>query len=147
MTTILKPARQHNYRLSAYERKENDFYPTPSDLAAGLALGLSQLELELPKTAVDPCGGDGALRRSLASFGVGVRLSDLYPEKYLAASGYVTREPLDACDPEHLRLSLERAGLACRAVITNTPHNTFEACAIVSNLIALVEGQQVVRRA
>jgi hypothetical protein len=143
MTTILKPARQHNYRLSAYQRKANDFYPTPSDLAAGLALGLSQLGLELPKTAVDPCGGDGALRRSLAPFGIDVRLSDLYPEKYLAASGYVTREPLNACNPEHLRSSLEQADLACAAIITNTPHNTSEACAIVSNLIALVEGRHV----
>ena len=30
-----------------------------------------------------------------------------------------------------------------RAIITNTPHNTDEACAIVRNLISLVEGQQV----
>jgi hypothetical protein len=87
--------------------------------------------------------------RSLASncqelqFGTDVRLSDLCPEKYLAANGYVTREPLNACDPEHLRSSLEQADLACRAIITNTPHNTSEAYAIVSNLIALVEGRHV----
>ena len=40
MTMALKPAREHGYRLSAYARKENDFYPTPSDLAISLALGL-----------------------------------------------------------------------------------------------------------
>jgi hypothetical protein len=96
MTPILKPARQHSYCLTSYQRKENDFYPTPSDLVAGLALGLSRLGLELPSTALDPCGGDGALRRSLASSGIDVGLSDFYPEKYPAASGYVTREPLHA---------------------------------------------------
>jgi hypothetical protein len=70
MTAVVKPVRKHNYRLSSYQRKENDFYPTPSDLAAGLALGLSQLGPALPSIALDPCGGDGAHRRSLASFGI-----------------------------------------------------------------------------
>jgi hypothetical protein len=32
---------------------------------------------------------------------------------------------------------------SCTAIITNTPHNTDEACAIVRNLVALVEAQQV----
>jgi hypothetical protein len=82
MTIALKPAHQHNYRLSAYERKANDFYPTPSDLAISFALGLQQLGLHLPRVALDPCDGDGALRRCLAPFRVDVRLSDLYPEMY-----------------------------------------------------------------
>jgi hypothetical protein len=34
-------------------------------------------------------------------------------------------------------------GADCTAIITNTPHNTDEACAIVRNLVALVEGQHV----
>ena len=76
-------------------------------------------------------------------FGVDVRLSDLYPETYPAADGYVTSEPLDASDPEHLKYALELADVGCTAIITNTPHNTDEACAIVSNLISLVEGQHV----
>jgi hypothetical protein len=143
MTPALKPVRLHGYRLTAYERKENDFYPTPSDLAAGLAIGLTRLGLDLPRIAIDPCGGDGALRRSLAPFGIDVRLSDLYPEMYPTADGYVTREPLDACELEHLYDAFELAGPACKAVITNTPHNTSEACAIVKNLIALVEGQDL----
>jgi hypothetical protein len=143
MRSGLKSAHPHNYRLSAYKRKANDFYPTPSDLATGLARGLSRLGFDLPRMALDPCGGDGALRRGLAPFGIDVRLSDLYPEKYPAADGYVSREPLNACDPEHLRSSLEQAGLACRVIVTNTPHNTFEARAIVGNLIALVEGQRI----
>jgi hypothetical protein len=42
-----------------------------------------------------------------------------------------------------LRFAFELAGADCTAVITNTPHNTKEACAIVKNLIALVEGQRV----
>jgi hypothetical protein len=59
MTIAHKPAKQHTYRLSAYERNENDFYPTPSDLATSLPFGLSQLGLDLPRVALDPCGGDG----------------------------------------------------------------------------------------
>ena len=141
MTTVIKPALQHSYRLSAFQRRDNDFYPTPSDLVASLAPGLSRLGLGLPRVALDPCGGDGALRRSLAPFGVDVRLSDLYPERYLGADGYITSQPLDASDPEHLQYAFELAGPA--AIITNTPHNTAEACAIVRNLVALVEGQHV----
>jgi hypothetical protein len=142
MTMALKPAREHGYRLSAYARKENDFYPTPRDLAISLALGLPRLGLDLPRVALDPCGGDGALRRALRSFGVEVRLSDLYPEMYPGADGYVTSEPLDASEPEQLRHAFELAR-DCSAIVTNTPHNTKEACAIVENLIALVEGRQV----
>jgi hypothetical protein len=141
--TVLKIALQHSYRLSAFERRDNDFYPTPSDLVASLPLGLSRLGLELPRVTLDPCGGDGALRRSLAPFGVDVRLSDLYPDKYPGADGYVTSQPLDASDPEHLQCAFEQAGPDCDAIVTNTPHNTDEACAIVTNLIALVEGRQV----
>ena len=143
MTMALKPAREHGYRLSAYARKENDFYPTPSDLAISLALGLPRLGLDLPSVALDPCGGDGALRRALRPFGVEVRLSDLYPDKYPGADGYVASQPLDASDPEHLQYAFELAGADCTAIITNTPHNTDEACAIVRNLVALVEEQQV----
>src|SRR3984957_16642891 len=123
MTIALKPAREHSYRLSAYERKANDVYPTPSDLAISLALGLPRLGLDLPRVALDPCGGDGALRRSLAHFGVDVRLTDLYPERYVAADGYVTSQPLDASELEHLRCALELAGPDCTAIMTNTPHN------------------------
>ena len=143
MTIAVKPARHHSYRLSVYERKENDFYPTPSDLVTGLALGLSRLGIELQRVALDPCGGDGALRRCLAPFGVDVRLTDLYPELYPAADGYVTGQALDASEAAHLRNAFELAGAGCTAIITNTPHNTKEACAIVKNLISLVEGQHV----
>jgi hypothetical protein len=143
MTIGPKSARQHNYRLSCYQRRENDFYATPSDLAASLALGLPRLGLALPRVALDPCGGDGALRRSLAPFGIDVRLTDLYPEMYAAADGYVTTQPLDASEAEGLRYAFESAGADCTAIVTNTPHNTREACEIVENLIALVEGQHV----
>jgi hypothetical protein len=70
-----------------------------------------------------------ALRRCMALFGVDVRLSDLYPELYPAADGHVTHQPLDASEAEHLGNALELAGAACSAIITNTPHNTKEACA------------------
>jgi hypothetical protein len=143
MAVALKPAREHSHRLSAYQRRANDFYPTPSELAISLALGLSRIGLDLPRVALDPCGGDGALRRSLAPFGVDVRLSDLFPERYLGADGYASSQPLNAAEPEHLSRALELAGAACTGIITNTPHNTVEACAIVSNLIALAEGQHV----
>jgi hypothetical protein len=143
MTTTPDRSHQHNYRLSAYRRKANDFYPTPSDLAISLALGLPRLGQELPKVALDPCGGDGALRRCLAPFGVDVRLTDLYPEMYPTTEGYVTSQPLDASDPEHLWHAFELAGADCKAIVTNTPHNAKEACAIVENLIAHVEGQHL----
>jgi hypothetical protein len=140
---VLNPARSHGYRLSAYQRKPNDFYPTPSDVAISLAIGLPRLGLVLPRVALDPCGGDGALRQALAPFGVDVRLSDLYPNKYQGADGYVTSQPLDASDLGQLRCALDLAGVGCTAIITNTPHNTDEACAIVRNLVALVEAQKV----
>ena len=143
MTIAVKLARQHDYRLSAYERKANDFYPTPSGLAISLALGLSRLGLDLPRIALDPCGGDGALRRGLTPFGIDVKLSDLYPDKYPGADGYVTNQSLDAAEADHLRCAFGLAGRDCTAIITNTPHNTDEACAIVRNLIALVEAQHV----
>jgi hypothetical protein len=82
-----------------------------------------------------------ALRPGLAPFRVDVRLTDLYLGMYAAADGYVTSQPLDASDPEHLQYAFELAGADCTAIITNTPHNTDEACAIVSYLIALAEGQ------
>jgi hypothetical protein len=72
-----------------------------------------------------------------------VRLTDLYPDMYPAADSYVTSQPLDASEPEHLKYAFELAGADCTAIITNTPHNTDEACAIVRNLVALVEEQQV----
>ena len=62
---------------------------------------------------------------------------------YQGADGYVTSEPLDASKPEHLWHAFERASPDCTAIITNTPHNTTEACAIVRNLIALVQGRRV----
>ena len=143
MAIVLKPALSHGYRLSAYQPKANDFYPTPSELAISLAIGLPRLGLDLPRVALDPCGGDGALRHGLAPFGVDVRLTDLYPDMYPAADSYVTSQPLDASEPEHLKFAFELAGSDCTAIITNTPHNTDEACAIVSNLVALVEEQRV----
>jgi hypothetical protein len=143
MTVALRQVPQHGYRLSAFDRKDHDFYPTPADLVASLPLGLSRLGLDLPRIALDPCGGDGALRHGLAPFGVDVRLSDLYPDKYPGVDGYVTSQSLDASDPEHLTNSLELAGPDCTAIITNSPHRTDEACAIVSNLISLVEGQHI----
>ncbi len=133
----------HGFHLSAYAREDSDFYPTPPILAAGLAVGLPQLRSELPRIALDPCGGDGALRRGLAPFGIDVRLTDLYPEKHATADGYLTREPLDAGHAESLRFSLEQAGANCSAIITNSPHNTEEATAIVRNAIALAEGGRI----
>jgi hypothetical protein len=89
------------------------------------------------------------LRRGLAPFGVDVRLTDLYPDKYQGAHGYVASQPLDASEPEHLRCALELAGAACTTIITNAPHNTAEACAIAPALrelsrIRLVDQRMVV---
>ena len=70
-------------------------------------------------------------------------MTDLYPDKYPDADGCVTSQPLDAAEPAKLGHALTLAGPNCAAIITNTPHNTAEACAIVRNLVALVEEQQV----
>ena len=70
-------------------------------------------------------------------------MTDLYPERHPDADGYVTSQQLDATEAEHLRCAFELAGAGCSAIITNTPHNTDEACAIVENLIALVGRQHV----
>jgi hypothetical protein len=42
-----------------------------------------------------------------------------------------------------MRYAFQLAGAGCTAIVTNTPHNTREACVIVKNAIALVEGQDV----
>lgn len=131
--------KKHGFHLSDYARADADFYPTPSLLAAALRVGLPQFRIGRPPIALDPCGGDGALRRGLAPFGIEVGLSDLYPEQHPSADGYLTREMLDAGHMESLRFALERAGPNCRAIITNSPHNTEEAMAIVRNLVALAE--------
>ena len=52
MTIALKPPRQHDYRLSAYKRKANDFYPTPCDLAVSLPFGPPRLGLDLPRVGL-----------------------------------------------------------------------------------------------
>jgi hypothetical protein len=71
-------------------------------------------------------------------FGVDLRFSDLYPEMNQGTDCYVESEPLDASEPEQLWHAFELAG-ECTAIVTNTPHNTREASAVVENLIALVE--------
>jgi hypothetical protein len=60
--------------------------------------------------------------------------------RVIEADAYVTSQPLDAFEPEHLGYAFELAGAGCTAIIANTPHKTGEACAIVRNLVALVEG-------
>jgi hypothetical protein len=54
--------------------------------------------------------------------GLDVRLTDLYPEMYLAADGYLPAQALDASDVERLRYAFELAGADCTAIVTNTPH-------------------------
>jgi hypothetical protein len=93
-------------RLRAGGRR---FLSDAADPVAGLAVGLPQLRIELPRIALDPWGGDGALSRGLSPFGIDVRLTDLYP-RHPAADGYVTRELLDAGHAESLRFSLEQSG-------------------------------------
>jgi hypothetical protein len=54
---------------------------------------------------------------------VNVRLSDLYPERYLGADGYIASQPLDAAEPEQLGHALTLAGPNCTAIITNTSND------------------------
>ena len=69
-----------------------------------------------------------------------MRFSDLYPERYPTADGYVASQPPPMPPKPNtcIMLAIWRAPTA-PAIITNTD----EACAIVRNLVALVEGQQV----
>ena len=69
MTAALKRAPQHSYRLSAFERKDHDFYPTPADLVASLALGLPA-RANCPGSLLIPAGAmarSGAALRLLGS--------------------------------------------------------------------------------
>jgi hypothetical protein len=111
MTVALKPPHhyQHGYRLSDYERRDNELLPGPIGPAISLAAGAAAGVIDLPRVALDPCGGDGALRRCLALFGADVRLIDLYPEMYLPTDGYLNGQAL-ASDVEHLRLAVELDG-------------------------------------
>jgi hypothetical protein len=108
----------HDFRRSAYARLECDFYPTPAVVTRGLVAGLQQVGVPLPKLALDPCGGDGAIRRALKPFGCDVRLTDLYPQFY-CRDGYLAQIPLDARRVEDLRVALALASI--RAMITNGP--------------------------
>jgi DNA (cytosine-5)-methyltransferase 1 len=142
--TNQRPAKRqggHNYKNSAYERSAGDFYPTPRSYAAALPLGLRKLGIVPPRVALDPCGGDGGLRRGLKPFGIEVVLSDLIRSATPATTpGLMSRTgAIDAADPEALRYALELAGPQCTAVITNTPYDRDIAPVIVKNLIALVE--------
>jgi hypothetical protein len=68
-------------------------------------------------------------------------MPEIAATRVVEADRYVTSQPLDAFEPEHLRYAFDLADAGCTATIANTPHNTGEACAIVSNLVALVGGQ------
>ena len=84
------------------------------------------------------------LNRRLQTAGQTARLEALETE-YAAsgARGEAWRQAeLDASEPEQLQHAFELAG-GCTAIVTNTPHNTKEASAVVENLIALVEEQRV----
>jgi hypothetical protein len=123
MTSAFQCRHQHNYRLSAYERKVNEFYPTPSELAISLAVGLSKLGLDLPRVASIRAAATAPSAAIWRTLGVDVRLSDLYPERYLGADGYFASQPLDAAEPEQLGHALTLAGPHCAAIITNTSND------------------------
>jgi len=68
MTIVLKLARPHGYRLSTMSRSRTTSIRRP--LAISLPLGLPRLGVDLPRVALDPSGGDGALQRWMDPFGV-----------------------------------------------------------------------------
>ena len=49
------------YRPPQHARRENNFYKTQLELAAGLLAGLRRAGLTLPAPLHDPCAGDAAL--------------------------------------------------------------------------------------
>jgi hypothetical protein len=51
------------YTPRRHDRRANDFYPTPADLADGLLAGLLRAGLKLPTPIHDPCASDWAVAR------------------------------------------------------------------------------------
>jgi hypothetical protein len=81
-----RPDHQPGSRIAAslyapprHDRRANDFYRTPADLAGGLLAGLWRAGLKLPTPIHDPCSGDAAL---LDGLGLTVSGSDLFPGAY-----------------------------------------------------------------
>ena len=80
-----------------YDRIGRDHYPTPGENVGALLVGLQRAGIAMPRRVLDPCGGEGAIARTLTPLGFDVRLTDLHPGEYRAAHEfYATTEPRDA---------------------------------------------------
>ena len=92
-----------------HARRENNFYKTQADLAAGLLTGLRRVGLALPAPLHDPCAGDAALLDGLGLVG-----SDLFPAAY-PSDARLLLAPVDARD----RHALARVLNDARALVSN----------------------------
>jgi hypothetical protein len=122
------------YAPPRHDRRANDFYRTPFDLAFGLLAGLRRAGLKLPTPIHDPCAGDGALLDGLGLTGSG---SDLFPDAYPSDSRLLTA-PVDARDPKALARVLNGA----RALVSNPPFKR-DALPIAESLVELVHAGSV----
>ena len=96
----------------------------------------------MPRRVLDPCGGDGAIARTLNPLGFDVRLTDLHPGEYRAAREfYATTEPLDARNVSDLGrgVVLTRA----RVVLTNPPYRVSTHGAIVKACLTLLQEGEI----
>ena len=112
------------YPPPQHARRENNFYKTQVDLAAGLLAGLRRAGLTLPAPLHDPCAGDAALLDGLGLVG-----SDLFPAAY-PSDARLLLAPVDARDPKALARVLNNA----RALVSNPPFGR-DALPIAESLI------------
>jgi hypothetical protein len=128
--------------LSGFDRVDRDHYATPSENVGALIVGLQRAGIAMPRRILDPCGGDGAIARTLNPLGFDVRLTDLHPGEYRAAREfYATTEPLDARNISDLGrgVSLTRA----RVVLTNPPYSISTHGAIVKACLTLLQESEI----
>jgi hypothetical protein len=127
---------------SGYDRIDRDHYATPGENVGALIVGLRRAGIAIPCRILDPCGGDGAIARTLGPLGFDVQLTDLHPGEYWAAREfYATTEPLDAQNISDLGRGapLTRA----RCVLTNPPYSVSTHRAIVKGCLTLLQEGEI----
>ena len=122
------------YAPAAHERRANQHYPTPPDLAQALPRGLAEAGVLLPRPLYDPCCGHGALLDALGgpSFG-----SDLYPQAYRRRARWCCRSR----STPRTRTRWPGCWALSRSLVTNPPYGR-DAQAIVEAGVELVRARR-----
>ena len=121
------------YAPTAHERRANQHYPTPPDLARALVEGLTAAGMDLPRPVYDPCCGEGALLDTLGGLRLG---SDLYPDSYPARIDRWTTS-IDAKDPD----AMAKAKGSARSLATNPPYGRDAEPIVRAGVELVVTGQ------